>query len=75
MALDGSMMSVEIKGPPFEPGVPKSLFQTGIAVTPTTDRYAVTADGQRFLIVTPVQSGVESAITVVLDWIAELEQN
>jgi hypothetical protein len=74
LALDGTMMAVEMKpkGSTIEAGVPEPLFQTGIGVDPLNDQYAVTADGQRFLVVTP--AGELPPITVVVNWTAELEK-
>ena len=69
------MMAVEIKeGERLEPGDPVRLFHTGIAAWPDIDQYAVTADGQRFLILRPPRATAASPITVVLNWTAELER-
>ncbi len=73
LALDGTMMAVEMNmGDTLEPAAPEILFQTGINTSPTTDQYAVTADGQRFLILTPAEDQT-AAITVVLNWTTEFE--
>ena len=37
-------------------------------------QYAVTADGQRFLVVMPVPEPAANTITVVLDWTAGLNK-
>ena len=71
LALDGTMMAVPITaGVTLTPGIPKSLFQTGITVGPTIDQFAVTGDGQRFLLAVPLEFA--PPITVVLNWTAAL---
>jgi Tol biopolymer transport system component len=77
LALDGRLMAVAIKdGSAMELGVPKVLFQTPItAITRSVDQYAVTADGQRFVVLAPVGGGApQSPITVALNWTAGLEK-
>jgi hypothetical protein len=45
------MMAVDISaGPTLEPGVPRRLFETNVNATSSFHNYAVTRDGQRFLI-------------------------
>jgi len=39
-----------------------------------TRQYAVSADGQRFLVVMPVAEPAANTITVVLDWTARLKR-
>ena len=74
LALDGSLMAVEMRpnGSTIEAGVPKPLFLTGIDVDPVNDQYAVTADGERFLVLT--RAGELPPLTVVVNWTAELER-
>jgi Tol biopolymer transport system component len=73
-AADGKLMAVEVKGGSiFEARSPKVL----LATPPLNffDRnYAVTADGQRFLISTPVRDASSEMITVVINWTAELRR-
>src|SRR5207247_1458230 len=53
LRVDRKMMAVEVKtGVTFQAGSPQPLFETHID-TPQT-RYAVTRDGQRFLLPAPV---------------------
>jgi hypothetical protein len=59
-------------GSTIEAGVPKPLFLTGIDVNPVNDQYAVTADGERFLVLT--RAGELPPLTVVVNWTAELER-
>jgi dipeptidyl aminopeptidase/acylaminoacyl peptidase len=71
LGLQGELMSLEVvTGSSFEAGVPRLLFQTPITVNPVIDQYAVTGDGQRFIMGTPV--GEEEPITVILNWTAGL---
>ncbi len=73
LAPDGMLMAVPIRaGSTLEPGAPEALFATGIAVELNIDQYAVTPDGQRFLVIEPVGSSVQTPITVVLNWAAGL---
>jgi hypothetical protein len=71
---DGRMMaaSVKIAGDVFEPGAPEPLFQLQFTPQLNIDQYAVTEDGQRFLVVEPVGSAAPTPITVVLNWPALL---
>jgi eukaryotic-like serine/threonine-protein kinase len=71
LAANGKLMAVEVKANTsgLEFGAPKPLFDTH-----TTDRYAVTADGQRFLFSTPVEESVSAPITVILNWTAEAKR-
>jgi serine/threonine protein kinase len=70
---EGTLMAVDVKArAALEPGVPRKLFAPGL--TPAlSDHYAVTADGQRFLVLMPVDTA-PTTITVVLNWTAGLEK-
>lgn len=72
----GAMMAVDIGGAAaaMEPATPHALFQTGINVNAIVDQYAVTADGQKFLVITPSGDATESPITVVVNWTAGLRR-
>ena len=59
MALD-----VDLKAPRF--GAPRPLFQTGLGGRDATEHFAVTSDGQRFLMMDR-ESG-QTAFTVVVNW-------
>jgi len=73
LALDGTMMAVPISaGVTISPGIPNSLFQTGITVNPVVDQFAVTGDGQRFLLAVPLEFA--PPISVVLNWTALLKK-
>jgi hypothetical protein len=64
---------------PFEPteppqiGQPKLLFQAPINPATTRNHYAVTPDGQSFLIDVEDQNSYMSPITVVVNWTQKLE--
>jgi hypothetical protein len=74
LAADGTVMAVQIgSGSRPQFGVPRPLFKTGIAPTYNIDHYAVSANGQRFLLRVPLQSSEQSAVTVVLNWNSELK--
>ena len=75
---DGNMMAVPIEATSrFDPGVPQSLFSTS---TPTADRrqglgsvataYAVTKDGQRFLVGATSRQSRVAPLTVLLNWMS-----
>ena len=69
-------MSVAIPGGnAFDFGVPKALFDTRVPLTgnPYQSNYAVTADGQRFLINTRIEDA-PSPINVILNWTALLKK-
>jgi eukaryotic-like serine/threonine-protein kinase len=71
--LQGKLMAVDVTtGPSFEAGAPRPLFQTPILVNPVIDQYAVTGDGRRFILGTPL--GEEEPITVMLNWTAGLKR-
>ena len=77
IAADGKFMGAPFNaGATFEAGVPKALFQTSFIGSPTGgfNHYAVTADGQRFLLNVPTGEGSASPITVVLNWTAGLKK-
>jgi hypothetical protein len=70
-------MSVTIpEGDAFAAGVPKTLFQTRVPLTgnPYRTNYAVSRDGQRFLVNTSSDEGLSSPLTIVLNWTALLER-
>jgi eukaryotic-like serine/threonine-protein kinase len=65
LTLQGTLMAVDIaKGPSALPGAPRRLFDTPLHPSPGFDQYAVTADGQRFLI---IEKNGET-ITVLMNW-------
>jgi eukaryotic-like serine/threonine-protein kinase len=71
LAPNGKMMAVQVKADQdFQAGTPTQLFQT----PPSTIVGDVTADGKRFLLVTPVGPSASVPLTVVLNWTAGLKK-
>jgi Tol biopolymer transport system component len=68
------LMAVEVNtdGSTFEAGIPKALFEANFGPI-LRNPYLVSGDGQRFLIITPVEQ-TTSPITVVLNWFEELKR-
>ena len=76
---DRKLMAAEVKttgGGRFEAGIPKALFSTKAARGPVglNAAYAVTADGQHFLIIREGQEPVWQPATVVVNWTAGLKK-
>lgn len=69
------LMSVTVdEGDVFEATVPKKLFDAPVSADPNTrNRYVVTDDGQRFLVVSPLVSGTLSPTNVVIHWDVGIE--
>jgi len=68
LAPDGKMMSVSIRGnDTLETDAPRLLFNTPLDPRALRQTYAVSPDGQRFLLQTPSASS-SSTLTVVLNW-------
>jgi Tol biopolymer transport system component len=75
LASDGKLMAVDITaGPKMSSGIPRVLFDTRLILNPLQDQYAVTPDGQRFLVLTPVTESTTTPITVVVNWTAGLRR-
>ena len=72
------MMAVDITTQPgFAAGKPRMLFEGQYVPTPATlPNYDVSPDGQRFLMLKPVEHAEEAPtqINVVLNWLEELKQ-
>jgi Tol biopolymer transport system component len=74
LSLNGNLVSVPLKpGPTLEPGIPKILFPTRLTVEPLYDQFAATGDGQRFLVIEPVETAA-TPFTIVLNWPAGLKK-
>ena len=68
MSSDGKLMSVPVTlNGKVETGTPRALFDTGLHPNLSLDLYAATADGQRFLVLRPVER-VSSPIAVITNW-------
>jgi Tol biopolymer transport system component len=80
MSDDRTVMAVDISpGSGFQASVPKKLFDAPPVAGPgggvLTDRWDVSADGQRFLmIINPPGDAVSSSINVVLNWQGALKK-
>src|SRR5205823_3575782 len=76
IGLDNKLMAVPItlsaNAQSVDVGAATALFQTrminGPAVTPYGHQYAVTPDGQRFLINVTTEEATASPITLILNW-------
>ena len=82
MSLDSKMMAAPLKlspdGQSLETGTPAVLFPVRIAGGPlpgiNRQQYAVSADGQRFLVNLAVDEGAASPITLILNWRGDREK-
>lgn len=72
VALDGTLMSVPVlDGTSLELSAPRPLFPTGLRPTPLQaimNQYAVSRDGERFLLNTRVAAGFDGAIAAIAGW-------
>ena len=72
LTLDRKLMSVEVKaGATFESGTPKVLFQTrtpAVGLLAFRNHYAVSADGQKFLVATVPEDMSTAPLVMVLNW-------
>jgi hypothetical protein len=66
MAVDGKL------GATFEAGIPHRLFE--LPVPPVGFRMGVTADAQRFLVPLSAAPSGGAALTVVLNWPADIKR-
>jgi len=68
LSLDGEIMAFDFKTDQnIETGKPRILFDTDLDVLPKEDQYAVTRDGQRFLILKPLTDTAYIPITVTIN--------
>jgi hypothetical protein len=70
LASSGKLTSVAIPGgDAFKAGAPKELFEVRVPLTgnPYRTNYAVTADGQRFLVNTRIEDA-PSPVNVIVNW-------
>jgi hypothetical protein len=75
---DGKLMAVPVSiDGDFHADAPHPLFNVDVAqpTQPYQTQYAVTADGQRFLVNTVVEQPDRPALTVMLNWIALLNKS
>jgi serine/threonine protein kinase/Tol biopolymer transport system component len=76
LAADGKIMAVPVTTSGATFGTPTALFEveTPEATAPYPGHYAVTADGQRFLVNTVIDQPTRPALTVVLNWTGLLKR-
>jgi Tol biopolymer transport system component len=75
MRSDRQLMAVDVKlGSSAVVGEPKALFTTSVLGFTSPNRYAVSADGQKFLVNSAVQQINQTPITVVINWTAGLKK-
>jgi serine/threonine protein kinase len=78
LSAEGKMMAVAVKlGNSFEAGPPVVLFQTHLRQPISAQdvfSYDVTGDGQRFLINTKVDEPNAAPLSIVLNWVSEMEK-
>jgi eukaryotic-like serine/threonine-protein kinase len=78
LAPNGMLMAAEVKnGAGFEAGSPNALFRTHPRQPISAMdffSYDVTADGQKFLVNTKVDSSNSAPLSVILNWSAEMEK-
>jgi Tol biopolymer transport system component/DNA-binding winged helix-turn-helix (wHTH) protein len=72
---DDKLMAVEVKtdAPAFEKAIPKPLFALRLERLTRRTHYEVAANGQRFLVVTPVEAP-PAPFTLVTNWTAGLKR-
>ena len=75
VSADRKLMAVDVKtGATFEAGTPHALFDLHSGWEAFTSNYAVTKDGQRFLLPISVEVGNTAPLAVVLNWTALLKR-
>ena len=69
---NGRYFAVDVKtdGASFEAGIPRLLFEapTVFSITGGAQPYVVTHDGQRFLVISPIEKNTTAPIEVVVNW-------
>ncbi len=69
VSLDGTLMAAPVAaGEAFSVGPPTALFQTSMRLSETSQQYAMTVDGQRFLIIVPTHEIDTGIFRVVMNW-------
>ena len=76
LAADNKLMAVAVKeGSGFEAGPPTVLFEvSGLDRNFFRYPYAVAADGQRFLLLKPVEDSASRPMTIVQNWTGMLKR-
>jgi Tol biopolymer transport system component len=67
---DGRLMAapVAVAGTTLSIGVPQALFHSPVRLNSVTNQYAVSADGQRFLVAVPTEDFDAEPFRVLLNW-------
>ena len=73
LAPGGAMMAVGF-GSAAESAAPRVLFNTALDPDQSRDQFAVSPDGQRFLIQLPASNGTAMPVTVVMNWTTALKK-
>jgi hypothetical protein len=63
---------VQVSADSFSHGTPKALFEARIFVG-TLSRYAVSADGQRFLMALDPEASTAAPVHMIVNWLAGLK--
>lgn len=66
------VVAVKTTGGSVVMGIPQPLFEADVDRFTAPNRYAVTRDGQRFIINQPSEGGAPMPLTVVLNWAGEM---
>jgi eukaryotic-like serine/threonine-protein kinase len=69
LGLDGTMYAVQFRAGNRPLSAPKPLFTSGLRPpAKSVEEYAVSGDGQRFLLLRPLEDRVRTSIGVILGW-------
>ena len=72
LSLDGRFMAAPVTvGATFSAGEPQELFRTPVRLNTVFRHYAASADGQRFLMVIPLNAFDSDFFRVILNWQAQ----
>ena len=75
LTRDRRLVAIDVtSGVTLETGSPKVLFQANMGFNTSSYYYAVTSDGQRFLVREPASAVAVEPLHVILNWPAALEQ-
>jgi Tol biopolymer transport system component len=70
-----NLVSVQVEtGQSFKAGLPNTLFEAGLVPTVQRNRYVISNDGERFLMLTPMDSQSNPPMTVVQNWTVSLDR-
>jgi len=67
------LMRVEVQtGDAFDASVPEPMFVANLRPIPTNNRYLLSPDGERFLMLSSLREDTTPPTTIVINWTAEL---